>query len=382
MLTPRNVETGMTRRLPIPAIVLCEDERCGLMIAGLTVLDRLVVALHRAGCGPIIVVSPRSLPCLKRSKALRIELQQVETAQEPNGDVLLAAGNLMVQVADVQEVLRSASRLADPAGSALPLTFIHAGQLLRFPERSEDPLMRVRGVARCVRDPVDARIAAAELWASLKSSSDGIVDKYFNRPVGRPLSRVFVHTPLTPNQISAGSILIGLAGAWFLAQGGRFDTILGAVLFQASAIVDCMDGDVARVTFQESELGKWLDIGGDQVVHAAIFVGVGAGLGRAGSSAPIAWLTASAVIGGLISFGVILRGMLAPAAKTNTRLQTLIDRATNRDFSVLVLGLAVIQSLDWFLWMAAIGSHLFWMAALILQLRRSPSGERGDVAPI
>jgi len=31
---------------------------------------------------------------------------------------------------------------------------------------------------------------------------------------------------------------------------------------------------------------------------------------------------------------------------------------------VLLLALAIAQRVDWFLWLAAIGVHLFWMAAL------------------
>ena len=39
--------------------------------------------------------------------------------------------------------------------------------------------------------------------------------------------------------------------------------------------------------------------------------------------------------------------------------------------AMLVLALAAVQQLDWFLWMAALGSHVFWMIALALQ-RRAP----------
>jgi hypothetical protein len=55
-------------------------------------------------------------------------------------------------------------------------------------------------------------------------------------------------------------------------------------------------------------------------------------------------------------------------------LQKLIDSATNRDFSALVLVLACFNRLHWFLWLSAIGSHLFWMTALALQFRTRPAG--------
>jgi hypothetical protein len=45
----------------------------------------------------------------------------------------------------------------------------------------------------------------------------------------------------------------------------------------------------------------------------------------------------------------------------------LIDAITNRDFSLLVLLLAIAGKLNLFLWMAGIGVHFFWIIALLSQ---------------
>jgi phosphatidylglycerophosphate synthase len=352
----------------IPAIILCAHAGFDLEIAGLSVLDRLLVTLSRAGCGPLTIVSKNPLPALRRAGALGIEWRRIEESEVTTGDAIAAAANLVIQVDDVREVIRQRGQLVAADGNHLPLKFIEGGTPADLSDRAGLAMVRAVGVARRIDHALDARRAAQELWASLKSSSDGTVDKYFNRPVGRLFSKLLVRTPVTPNQISVASIVIGLVGAWFLACGDRVPAILGAVLFQLSAVVDCMDGDVARMVFKESPLGKWLDIVGDQVVHTAIFIGIAVGLAGEGSSEPVGWLAASAVLGALISFGVILRGMLGGTVGTSRRLQALIDAATNRDFSVLVLVLAICQRLEWFLWMAAIGAHLFWMAALALQV--------------
>ena len=42
---------------------------------------------------------------------------------------------------------------------------------------------------------------------------------------------------------------------------------------------------------------------------------------------------------------------------------------TTRDPSAVVLTFAVAGKLDWFLWGAAIGAHLFWLALAALMLR-------------
>jgi hypothetical protein len=50
-------------------------------------------------------------------------------------------------------------------------------------------------------------------------------------------------------------------------------------------------------------------------------------------------------------------------------IQRVLDAVTNRDFSVLVLALALVDRLVWFLWLAGIGIHVFWLGLLVLQWR-------------
>jgi hypothetical protein len=59
-------------------------------------------------------------------------------------------------------------------------------------------------------------------------------------------------------------------------------------------------------------------------------------------------------------------------------LQRLLDAATNRDFSVLVFCLAVLGQLELFLWVTAIGTHVFWITALTLQLAVRPTEARAQ----
>lgn len=354
-------------RHAVPAVLLADPGTAGLPVVALTLLDRLIVAVHRGGCSPITVVATGPLPDLRRTRALGIAFDVVPQLPPLAAGTLVASTRQLLLAGDIRQLTESTGRLTTSDGTPLP-----AGRIDKAPTDPTDPWKTLpsivaRGVACPVHDPASARAAGEALWASLSSSSDGTVDRFFNRPVGRQLlSRWLVHTPITPNQISVAATVLGLTAGALFGFGVQKLSILAGVLFQVSAIIDCVDGDVARSVFKESALGKWLDIIGDQVVHASVFAGIAIGLWRQGAQGPFLWLGGSAVVGGFIAFLVILRGMRTPGP-ANSRLQKLIDAATNRDFSVLVLILACVDRLGLFLWAAAIGSHVFWILALILQ---------------
>jgi phosphatidylglycerophosphate synthase len=302
---------------------------------------------------------------------LQIPYQVVKTYSTISGPAFVASTRVLLTARDVQRLIETKSRLVIDGQPA------SAGFIKNFsghPEKalSSAPELAAVGVAALIENKSSARAAARTLWASLTSASDGVIDRVFNRPTGRPLSKLLIRTPITPNQISIAATLLGVLAAVGFAVGSYRAAIVAAILLQLSAIIDCVDGDVARVVFKESSLGKWLDIVGDQIVHIGVFVGIGIGLWRAGSSAPVLALAVGAGAGVVLSFAVVMRGLLNPKLQKNTALQRLIDATTNRDFSVLLLGLAFMDRLLWFLWLAAFGVHVFWILALSLQFSRRP----------
>lgn len=360
-----------------PALVLCDPQIGTLSIAALTLLDRLVVALHRGGCSPIRIVCDGTIPLTRRANALGIRAELVATRPVLIEPTLVAECRMLVQPQDVRAIIAERGRLEDQSGTPLPLGVLSSGLIDRNAAFDSLPAIRATGVAGAVDDLASARAMERKLWNSLGSSSDGGVDTYFNRPLGRFLSKVLIHTPVTPNQVTVVSAVIGLVSAWFFAQGTHWAGLAGALLLQLSALVDCVDGDVARVVFKESPIGKWLDIGLDQVVHVAVFAAIAIGLSQQASDVPVLWLGLSAVVGALISFPVVVRGRLLASKETDSRLEKFIDAASTRDFTVLLILLSVIDRLHWFLWITGITVHVFWVTALLLQLPKSSKARPG-----
>ena len=354
-----------------PAVLVCDARTGSWQIAGLTVIDRLVVTAHRAGCAPITIVTTAPLR-LVRSSALGIDTTHVPAPPEESHDAaLLIEGSVLVEVRDLEKVIAQGGQLVSAEGISLPVRMT-----------VDRPKPVVAGpVATLILDAASVAGAERKLWASLTSTADGLVDRFFNRPLGRPLSKLLARTPVTPNQVSIVSILIGLASAWFFARG---NFVAGALVFQLCAIIDCVDGDLARVSFRQTRLGKWLDLGGDQVVHVSVFAAIGIGVARIDPSVPALALGASAALGVLLCFALIVRALRQPAAVRGPLLNKLLDATANRDFSVLLLALAIFSRMDMFLWLAGIGIHAFWIALLALQnfgSESTVSKSRHDMSP-
>ena len=225
-----------------------------------------------------------------------------------------------------------------------------------------------------VRDVADVQAAEKKLFNSLKGEFEGFVDRFFNRKVSRWFTRIFLAAGLSPNAITILASLIGLVAAAGFGVGTYSAGIIAALLFQLAAIIDCCDGEVARLTFTESPFGAWLDIAMDNVVHMAIFAGIAVGsylslAGSDGAWVPLA-LGAAAVLGNGLSFWLVTRAQKIKAASGwKTPVQAawsdfMLKNVASRDFSVIVLIFAVIGKLDWFLWMAAIGSVVFSLLML------------------
>ncbi|TPQ23887.1 CDP-alcohol phosphatidyltransferase family protein [Streptomyces sporangiiformans] len=116
-------------------------------------------------------------------------------------------------------------------------------------------------------------------------------------PVATPLVRITaMRTKITPNQITWGAFLLGLASAACFALGDWRWLIAGAIVYHLSFILDCMDGKVARLTGQGSVFGAWLDFVFDRVRVMVCGVALMAGQYQRTDDTVYIWL-ALAVVG-------------------------------------------------------------------------------------
>jgi len=249
--------------------------------------------------------------------------------------------------------------------------------LCEVPQNSDSERLSNHGLV-CAPVVSETNRAAVErgLFEGLENASDGWVDRYLNRKLSPWFSRWFVRMPLTPNQITLMAWAIGLLAALCFAHGSWVSGVLGALLLQWCAVIDCCDGEVARLKFLESTSGYYLDITCDNIVHVAVFVGIAwSGYQELGQT-HVLLLGGLAAFGTLMGFITVLATRHGRARQASAALDRLIDALANRDFSLILVLCALTGTLQWFLWALAIGVNLFWLIALGLarQAQRTAHG--------
>lgn len=122
------------------------------------------------------------------------------------------------------------------------------------------------------------------------------------RQIGYYLSLVLIRLPVSANQVTFVSMLVGLTGCWFFTYGEVTWNIYGALLLVASYALDYCDGVIARLKNQSSPFGAAFDDFVDWLVDTAIFAGLGYGAWLADGNIWWLWLGLIAAAGSTIDY--------------------------------------------------------------------------------
>ena len=136
----------------------------------------------------------------------------------------------------------------------------------------------------------------AEYKRGLKSVAvEELFDLVFYRPIAFLFVKLICRTGVTPNQLTFLSMVFGILGGLSLAVGTQRALVAGGVLFLLYNIVDCSDGQLARLNHSGTPLGRILDGVADYVVSLAAYLGIGIGFAGASDRPVLMWvLTAAA----------------------------------------------------------------------------------------
>ncbi|MBU9308507.1 CDP-alcohol phosphatidyltransferase family protein [Burkholderia multivorans] len=184
--------------------------------------------------------------------------------------------------------------------------------------------------------------------------------------LARSLVRPLVDTPVTPNHLTTVRLLIGLAGAWCLAQGGFGWSNAGAFLIVLSNFVDHTDGELARISGKSSKIGHFYDLAADALVTIALFVSMGVGIVAQGGRMAASPVLLGAAAGAAVALIFYLRMRIESfAGKAGTR-QAFVGGFETEDVLYLLPLVTLTDGVEPFLLAASIGAPLFAAAWVVI----------------
>jgi len=187
-----------------------------------------------------------------------------------------------------------------------------------------------------------------------------IIDRYIIRKISGFITGFLVRTPVTPNQVTVISLILGLIAAVIFSFGGHTHTITAGLIFFLCIVFDQCDGEVARIKNMETEFGRSFDIIVDSIVSAAIVARITFALYKASGSGFHIIIGLLAIIG--ISISIFLATYLGKENKTDTGTQEMLDKLNNKDFFyIIMLASVIFNQMIWFLLIMAVGTNIYWI---------------------
>lgn len=349
------------------AFILTSPGDAARRVAGVPLLLRTILVCQRAGIERCTLVGDTPAPRDPRIRCAVTRVPVLAPAADAEPRLLVGAGSVVdealvrdlqtrVGAGDVVELEDGGARVRVAPGTAIAANGV-------------PPRRPWAGVLR----PASADPGSTEraLLRGLQNPRDGYIDRLVYRRLSRPLTGLLLHTSLTPNAVTVIGLLLGVVGGLALALPGPAAVVVCVLGLVASGVLDCSDGELARLRFSESRLGHLLDVGGDTLVHLALLAGIGLRLADQGAL-PGRPLLVAVGLGVLGAFLVITACEITEARRhraggwQNRIIDGVLSPLSTRDWYVFPLAFAVSGRLDLMLVIASFGAHLFWIATLIL----------------
>jgi phosphatidylglycerophosphate synthase len=345
-----------------------------------TALTRLPAAAAATVIGPGTVVSPALL-----EDAASIVPPSIAggVRDVPAGREWPVSGLLRVRAADAIDPAPLARELRDRLDARVA-----------FPTGEDVSHQRGR-LALHIRDAADLAIAERTIRRSSYKDTDNKLARW-NRSISLPISIALIPTPITANQFSVALVAVGFYSAWLFSLGSYWAGVLGGFLSLAASVLDGCDGEIARLKYQESALGCWIETFGDYSYYLAIFVGLSVGAAHRTGSPIFYWLGAIALAGTLMSFALLiyLRSRITAGqpeklhsiARARFRAEPswwsrIIWRlsfvATRSAMPYGIFALSLVHLLPLVVILAAIGANTYWIS-LVLKLRHLLGGPESE----
>lgn len=376
--------------LPSPPAPWKTSEWYASPIAGVPFLLRNVLSLQRSGIHDLIVYIDNEeieqlASVIKEDSRVTAKIHWVsnseqlkETLQNQKSRILLFNGSALHDKKETRSLLKTLVQQE----TASPISMDQLESLIEKIQRNDEKELieeqtpsftYIPGSATArVQEQRDFSIQHERLLAGSGQNHDSLITRLLSRSVSQKMTRLLLNTSVTPNQITLFSFVTGLVSAICFAGGTYPLNVFGGFSLLFSTWLDGTDGEIARLKFMESELGAKLDIICDNIVHFFVFGAIGWGVAKITGDETYLYLGGLAAFASLASFillGVTIlkknSGATAPAPDAEP---SLAEKLANRDFINFLMLMALIDQLNIFILISAIGATVFTIYLAYLRL--------------
>ncbi len=215
-----------------------------------------------------------------------------------------------------------------------------------------------------------------KLLGNLGLATDSPFSTHISRKLSSRVSALLVRFPITPNQVTILSLLVGLVACWSYLQGVYLYSVIGVLLLYASIILDLADGEVARLKFMSSKYGGLLDSLCDSTVFAGIVLCAALAIHRDANTPHI-------VTVGIIAAVVIFSSSNLYFYLHSTKEHQVDDLpsstmrwvANEDNFFLSLLVFTVLNMLSWYIYMVTVGASVYLLMLVWESTTTVSSGE-------
>lgn len=258
------------------------SDGCFVVVMSDHLFDPTTVAdfIQNARGDPIsrMLIDPAETPGIDSADATRVLLdddRQVQRIGKRLSDFNATDCGLFVFTPVIFECLERSFGTGDHSMTGALCSLINGEGLLGVP--------LTRGFWQDVDTPADLRSARLKLARNLGGATDGLIARYLNRPISRLITlRLARFRWSTPNRVTWGAFLTALGASLLFVLGFPF---WGGLAAQFASVLDGVDGELARLKFASSGLGKLLDSILDRYADGALLLAMGY-LAYSGSPGP------------------------------------------------------------------------------------------------
>jgi phosphatidylglycerophosphate synthase len=387
----------------IETALIAAPDRADNAVFGRPLLERLMINCERAGIRRFVVATPRerypdvarAMGRFKNSDTVAMvesfsEILNNRGAQElgidPSAPCVSFSGNLVFAKSQLARILDA--HASNPRSVHREVSTDHdrggeiatgpIGEILKRGGISNDVTGSVASLLPFALNgrPEDREEAELRLAKSIREESahkDAPMARWVDRRISWRISYWLAkHTRVTPNMVTVANTMFGLACGWMFAVPNYWMRLFAAIFFLISITVDGVDGELARLKMAESDFGGALDVVTDNVVHAAVFVGLLVGCYRVEHSRAYLYLI-PILLGGFAACAYATWRAFAFKREQAAAWLDKVDRWSGRDFAYLLVVLALINRLEWFAWGTAFGTYVFAFALIWMTGRTASS---------